>query len=400
MGKPQRTPAAKFDDIPGKLPEGKVPDDADHTEVVKSAIDKLNDLQPDYLHEDAVWRDLLSFTGTYRTFQSRDRVFATLTKLSKEKQRSQVRLRGSEPRIGRTVGGTSWLDIDVLFSVDQAGLAGDGRGIVSTVRCADGEWRIWMIRTWLESFEGHGHPDVLKPTASTNGNGHVETHPNGATNGKANGDRASTTDYDAIIVGGGQAGLSTAGRLEALGVKYLLLERHSQIGNVWASRYESLRWHTSKHYGSLPFGHTYPEEDDYMLPAKRIGAGHRAWSEKYGINLQTNAEVDSATFDEAGGFWTVTIRSPQGEQTFTTRHLVLSIGPGHLTPALPEWATPEKVAASGFKGTIVHGSRYSNCTPWAGKNGVVVGTANTGHDVAEDMANAKMNTTVSLKLSS
>ncbi|KAK5706279.1 hypothetical protein LTR97_001266 [Elasticomyces elasticus] len=389
MRNQQRTPAVNFDEIPGKLPEGKVPEGANHSDVARDAINKLNDLQPNHLHDDAVWRDLLSFTGTYRTFNSQGTVFKTLQHLSKDKRRSPFVAKDHEPRVGRTADGTAWLDIDVAFSTTQDGLICDCSGIVSVVRCSDGEWLIWMLRTWLECFEGNGHPDILEPTSTTN----VLTGA-GSSNGTSETRNEASPDYEAIVVGGGQAGLSTAGRLEALGVKYLLLERRPEIGDVWNTRYESLRWHTSKHYGSLPFGHTYPEEEDYMLPAKRIGAGHRAWAEKYKINLLTNANVESASWDEAIQLWTVNASLPASRQSFTTRHLVLSVGPGHLTPILPEWAAPDKVTASGFRGTIVHGSQYKSCGPWVGKHGVVVGTANTGHDVAEDMANASMTTTM------
>ncbi|KAK0958712.1 hypothetical protein LTR91_021205 [Friedmanniomyces endolithicus] len=388
MGKPQRTAAVKFDDIPGKLPRGKVPEDTDRTSVANNAVDRLNNLQLDDLHDDAIWRDLLSFTGTYRTFYSQKTVFATLQKLSKEKQRSRFTLEGIEPRIGRTVDGTFWLDIDASCSTFENSIV---------VLCEDGEWRIWMLRTWLESFEGHGHPDVLEPVmAVSNGAGHepADTCANGASDSSAMNGHGATTDYDAIVVGGGQAGLSTAGRLKALGIRYILLERRPEIGDVWNTRYESLRWHTSKHYGSLPFGHTYPEEDDYMLPAKRIGAGHRAWAEKFGINVQTGTAVESASWDESQTRWTVTVSSTAGKQTLTARNLVLSIGVGHLTPVLPDWATPSQVSASNFHGTVLHGSQYKSCAAFAGKPGLVVGTANTAHDVAEDMANADMSPTM------
>lgn len=217
---------------------------------------------------------------------------------------------------------------------------------------------------------------------------------NGHHDGFSNG-HDEVAQYDTIIIGGGQSGLSVAGRLEALNVSYVLLEKRPEIGDVWVTRYDSLRWHTSKEYGNLPFGRTYPDEDPYMLPAKRIGAGHKAWAEKYGINARTSTSIDSVVWDENLNTWTVTTSSPsEKQQTIKARNLVLAIGPGHLTPVSPSWASPEQIAATKFKGTIVHGSSYRSAKTHAGKRGIVIGTANTGHDVAEDMADHGMHTTM------
>ncbi|KAK4550414.1 hypothetical protein LTR86_011331, partial [Recurvomyces mirabilis] len=67
-----------------------------------------------------------------------------------------------------------------------------------------------------------------------------------------------------------------------------------------------------------------------------------------------------------------------------------------MTPSVPTWAEPDMIAASLYKekGTIMHSSEYRSCKDWSGQRGVVVGTANTAHDVAEDMANANMYTTM------
>jgi cation diffusion facilitator CzcD-associated flavoprotein CzcO len=388
MAQAQHTPLAKFDDIPGQLPQSQVPDDVDLSAIAKDAVSKVNNLQPDDLAEYAVWRDLLTFTGTYRTFYSGQKVFHTFQRLRQQKHSSEFQLKDTPPRKASCLA-DSWVDIDVTFTTDEDGLLGEGAGTVSLALDEDGKWRIWMLRTWLENFEGHGHPDMPKPgLKATNG---VNGHTNGITNG-TNGSHADT--YDVVIVGGGQSGLSTAGRLQALGLKYILLEKRPEIGHVWAARYDSLRWHTSKWYGSLPFEHTYSEEEDYMVPAKRIGASHKDWAERYGLNYRTNMSVDGAKYDEGSETWTVSATSPEGKVEFNAKNLVLSIGTGHLTPSLPSWATPDKIAASGYKGTIMHSTNYTSSTAWAGKRGLVVGTANTGHDVAEDMANAGMSTTM------
>ena len=388
----QRTPLVHFNDIPGSLPNSQVPESANLDKIAHAAIFKLNNLQQDSLAPNAIWRDFLSLTASYRTFHSAARVYTIFTKLSQQKKRSIFRLyEGHAPRIGRGGKDCSWVDVDVLFSAEHANLSQNCRGIVSIAFDAEsGESKVWMLRTWLECFDGLGHPDILK-TISDQANGTV----NGLANGKGDDSFRIDNEYGVIIVGGGQAGLSLAGRLNALGVKYLVLEQHPNIGDQWRGRYESLRWHTSKEYGSLPFDHTFPPEDDYMVPTKRIGDGHQAWSERYGVHARTNTSVESADWDENSNLWTVKTSSPGGGSTFQARNLVLAIGPGHGTPIYPPWATAETAKESGFKGTILHAfDGYHSAHAWAGKKGIVVGTANTAHDVAEDMANANMTTTM------
>lgn len=156
-----RTAAAQFDDIPGQLPEAKVPDDADYASIGQATIEKLNNLQDHDLAPFAIWRDLLSLTDTFRTFQSAETVFKNFTHLRAEKHCSDFRLHNeSEPR--RTDAPdppTSWLNYDVSFTVNDGGLIGVGAGTVSVMLTSSGDWKIWMLCTWLENYENHGHPD-------------------------------------------------------------------------------------------------------------------------------------------------------------------------------------------------------------------------------------------------
>lgn len=46
-----------------------------------------------------------------------------------------------------------------------------------------------------------------------------------------------------------------------------------------------------------------------------------------------------------------------------------------------------------FKGTVLHSEEYDTPNTWAGKHGIVVGSANTAHDVAEDMVAAGLAST-------
>lgn len=392
-----KDPAAvrSFDQVPGELPKGCLPPSIDLAMVARQALDLINNLGPESLTSNAIWRDLLAFTGYYRTFYSDCSVFETFKKLSEQRKCSSFDLLGQrEARVVSVDKQCSWVDVDVTFRVQHGSLRAECMGTISVVLSdATGTWKIWMLRTWLERFADHGDPDTFKPRL----NGiHQPTRQATLAEQTRNGE--GEQEFDVVIVGGGQCGLSVAGRLQALGVSYVLLEKHNRIGENWTSKYQSLKWHTTKEYGNLPFGHTFPTGDPYIMPGPRIAAGFKAWSERYDLNIRTNTQVESAVWNPRQELWTVASSSPSaaGKTRLTTaRHLILAIGTGQASPAYPSWATPEKVRLSGFNGTIQHSfAGYHSPEPWAGKRGIVIGTANTGHDIAEDMANVGMDTTI------
>lgn len=350
-------PSANLDKIPGELPTGKVPEDVDQSMVAAKAAEWMNELVKVHLTDNAIWRDILAFTDTFRTFYSSEVVYNVFTKLSKEKNRSKFDLADHEPRIEK-LGENSWLDVDLTFNTKDGELTGRCAAVVSMIQTPAGEWKIWMIRTWLENFEGHGHPDI--PVLS-----------NGLSNAVSPG---NAHVYDAIIAGGGQSGLGAAGRFQALGIDYILFDNRPSIGDSWSQRYDSLKWHTIREYGNLPFGRTWGPEQPNLLPTKQIGAGYKNWAVKHGINAQEGTYVESAKWDEASQTWTVYTSGERGSQSWKCRDLVLCIGVGHKTPVSPEWASREKIKASGFKGQVVHSVEYHNVNGFAGKRGVVIGT--------------------------
>jgi hypothetical protein len=141
----------------------------------------------------------------------------------------------------------------------------------------DGEWKIWMMRTILEQLVGQPSVDVYSSVnpilevatgGTTNGmnrgetNGHTQggshlkgpsnahdlngaTHTNGL-NG-SNGTQSPESfngikrDFECVIIGGGQAGLAVGGRLAALGVTYVILEKFVEVGDNWKTRYDSTK---------------------------------------------------------------------------------------------------------------------------------------------------------------
>lgn len=369
-----RTKAYSFDDIPGGLPKGSIPGDITAESITDVVLDKLRTLKEEDLTEGATWRDMLALTNNLRTLQSSRSVYPAYIDLSKKKHVSNVRAVPEYNEVARMGPDAGWVNIGFAFTTEGS-LKGDCHGIVSVVKDGSdaGSWRIWMLRTWLENYEGHGHPDETKsipPALATNG---------------ANGDSAYDIPIlDAIIVGAGQAGLGCAGRFQALGISYLLLEKNPGVGDNWTNRYESLKWHTTRDYGQLPFDRTYETSEEYLLPVKAIGAGFKRWSDRHGINVALSTAVRNAVWDDATHVWTINTNSEnESLKTLKAKNLILACGSYASVPNYPDIPGRDR-----YKGTAVHGLDYKSASPWASKRGIVVGTANTGHDVAEDMVDA------------
>jgi putative flavoprotein involved in K+ transport len=57
---------------------------------------------------------------------------------------------------------------------------------------------------------------------------------------------------DAVVVGGGQAGLAMAWHLQRRGLRFVVLDAGARPGQVWRSRWDSLRLFTPARYNALP----------------------------------------------------------------------------------------------------------------------------------------------------
>ncbi|CZR68760.1 related to flavin-containing monooxygenase [Phialocephala subalpina] len=390
-------------DLPVSLPTATIPDYLDLEALANSFQPILENLIPEQFVKDAVWRDHFAVTGSMRSFYGSDSIAAAWKDTSKIHDPSSFSITG-KPHLVRIVK-HSWVEIGFSF-VTNGTPALTCSGFLSVVPGDDGTWKIWLLKTILEAIQGAPSCDELKPvdgmpnTGPTNGingvngvKGVNEVNGVNGTNGIShlngsngtNGSHFNGKDFECIVVGGGQSGLGVGGRLQALGVSYVILDKHSEVGDCWRTRYDSVKLHTIREFAHLPFDRTFPSTYQQWLTKDDMARGYQDWAKKFGINIWLSTSLESGSYDEAKDTWTLKIYREGKEETITCASVVFAVGGGCQFPVTPSYEN-----RGTFKGLTLHSADYKSCDGWAGKHGIVVGTANTAHDVAEDMLAAGM----------
>jgi cation diffusion facilitator CzcD-associated flavoprotein CzcO len=183
----------------------------------------------------------------------------------------------------------------------------------------------------------------------------------------------------ALVIGGGQAGLTVAATLGLLGVDTLVIDRLPNVGDCWRTRYHSLALHNGTEINHLPYLPFPPNWPTY-LSKDMIADWLEAYVTALEINFWTSAELVSARFYEAKGTWEAVVRRGDGSQrTLRPKHLIFANG----LVGFPR--KPDLPGLKDFKGDVVHTADYQSGAAWAGKKALVVGTGTSAHDVAQDL---------------
>ena len=222
---------SKLVDFPTSLPTIPIPNQTNAAEIVASFAQRLERLEIHDFKDDAVWRDTFALTGTSRTFYTSSSITAAWHETIKRAKAGSFIIDEKGTHIVRSPFGPHWIQARFCFEtkwIPQTTCT----GLVTLVLVSDGEWRIWTLRTILEQLKGQPNVDVLE---RVNGSAKL-------TNG-----HSEKSKFDCIIIGGGQAGLSQGGRLKALGISYVVLDKYQEVGDNWRLRYESARCKSLSH---------------------------------------------------------------------------------------------------------------------------------------------------------
>jgi cation diffusion facilitator CzcD-associated flavoprotein CzcO len=193
---------------------------------------------------------------------------------------------------------------------------------------------------------------------------------------------AAYTDRDpeVLIVGGGQGGLILGARLRQFGVDALIVERHPRIGDNWRTRYHSLTLHNQTWANELPYVN-FPPTWPTFLPKDKLAGFLESYAEFMELNTWTGTEFTGATYDEVSKTWSARVTRADGStRELKVPHLVLATG---SVAGKPRW--PDLPGLKDFAGEVMHSNNFTTGTEYAGKRAIVVGTGNSGHDVAQEL---------------
>ena len=341
---------------------------------------KIEELQ-NCFSDDAHWRDLLSFTWSISPFEGGLAISEGLLAFQVDINADNFVLAHgrTEPRTITRLG----VDvIEGIFTFETR--FGKCEGVVRLL--AEQPSKAWIFLTTLFELKGYEEQNGARRPS-----GEAYSRNFGGSNwldqrqlAQAFDDR----DPQVLVVGGGQAGLAIAARLGQLEIDTLVVDKHKRIGDNWRKRYHSLALHNQIHVNHLPYMPFPPTWPKY-IPKDMLANWFEAYAEALQINYWIDSEFISGTYDEQGERWKATIRrGKSGHRVMSPKHIIFANGVSGIPyiPGLP--------GLENFTGAVIHSHAFTHGGAFAGKNVMVLGTGNSGHDVAQDLHSHGVNTTI------
>ena len=189
----------------------------------------------------------------------------------------------------------------------------------------------------------------------------------------------------AVVIGGGPAGLATAGELRRRGIAVVVIECGRALGARWRSRYDGLRLNTFRGFSHLP-GRRLPRATGRYASRDAFVDHLVAYAHAHKLDVRVGVEALRIEPDERNG-WTVAT----SEGPWSARHVIVATG-WDAEPKLPPWA-----AESRFAGPLLHTSEVTELTSFRGRRVLVVGAGSSGIDIAGVLLRAGAVVTVSMR---
>lgn len=201
------------------------------------------------------------------------------------------------------------------------------------------------------------------------------------------------TDYDAVVVGAGFAGLYLLHRLrDQMGLSVLVIEKADDVGGTWywnrypGARCDSVSWLYCFSFdedirNEWEYSERFPEQDEIQEYQRFVADELELWDD-----IQFETEVTSAVFDDAAGTWQI---DTDDGATYSAQFFVPAVG-CLSTPYIPDFD-----GLDSFRGEWYHTAKWPHDgVELAGKRVGLVGTGSTGIQAIPQVARRAEHLTV------
>ena len=190
------------------------------------------------------------------------------------------------------------------------------------------------------------------------------------------------------VVGAGHAGLCVVAALRRVGVTPVVYDDAGRLGDTWRARWDGLRLNTERDLSLVPDTSIDPSVGRW--PTATEWADHiESAAQQLGVGGDVGriAERVVAVERSPGGGWLVRT------ETATRIHELVVVATGRNRLGVrPEWPGVDDCDIE-----IVHSSTFRSSAPFVGRRVLVVGGGNSGTEIAHLLAEAGVDTTLSMR---
>ena len=202
---------------------------------------------------------------------------------------------------------------------------------------------------------------------------------------------AQQTNFDAIAIGAGFAGLALIHHLRDAGLSVRVFDKADDIGGTWTwNRYPGAMTDSESYYYCLTFSKEllqewkwtkrYPDWKETHEYMRFVADKCNMWP-----HIQLNTEIVEAKYLSGTGHWKVTTAA--GDH-YTCKYLISAMG------MISQPVIPKLDGMDRFKGPLFHSARWPKDLEWEGKRIGIIGAGATTVQMVPAMAGKAKSVTV------
>ncbi|XP_010910445.1 probable indole-3-pyruvate monooxygenase YUCCA10 [Elaeis guineensis] len=196
-----------------------------------------------------------------------------------------------------------------------------------------------------------------------------------------------------VIVGAGPSGLATAACLNSLCIPNIMLEKEDCAASLWKKRtYDRLKLHLAKQFCALPH-FPFPKSTATFVPKNDFIRYVDNYVAYFNLMPIYHTTVESASFDERSKTWSIEARNGVTGKVdvYTAMFLVIASGENS------EGFIPDIPGLESFPGEVIHSSYYKSGKLYNDEKVLVVGSGNSGMEIAFDLSNYGAQTSITIR---